>query len=127
MPSNATESKVDDGGQQSARDKSSGQAQQNQDPTEPNRDSKPTAGRLQDSDQLTQDQKQEGSKFLALCVNTGGIYKTLVEINTADTESDAAVFLKMKQAYKNTRGLRYRFRLIIKPVAVEFVQVSTFS
>ena len=84
-----------------------------------------TAGRLQSPDRLTQDQKQDGSKFLALCVNTGGIYKTLVEIDTADTESDAVVFQKMKQAYKNTRGLRYRFRFIIKPVAVEFVQVST--
>lgn len=109
------------------RDKVSGQSQQNQHPMEQNHDPNQTGGRVQSPDRLTQNQKQGGSKFLALCVNTGGIYKTLIEINTADTESDAAVFLKMKQAYKNARGLRYRFRLIIKPVAVEFVQVGTCS
>ncbi len=63
-------------------------------------------------------------KFLALCVNTGGVYKTLAEIDTADTCSDSKGFLLMKEAYLKARGLRSKFSFLIKPVTLEFVQVS---
>lgn len=49
------------------------------------------------------------SKFLALCVNTGGIYKTLAQVDLTDIKSDTVAFLKMKQAYIVTRGLRSQF------------------
>lgn len=64
------------------------------------------------------------SKFLALCVNTGGIYKTLSEVDLTGIKSDMAGFLKMKEAYVGTRGLRSRLGFLIKPVTLEFVQVS---
>lgn len=66
-------------------------------------------------------------KFLALCINTGGIYKTLAEIDISGTISDAAAFLMMKDEYLNTRGLLSRFKFLIKPTTIEFVQVSYLS
>ena len=72
------------------------------------------------------DQHSQGTKpkFLALCVNTGGIYKTLSEVDLTGIKSDMFGFLKMKEAYLGTRGLRSRLRFLIKPVNLEFVQVS---
>ncbi|KAK1751160.1 hypothetical protein QBC47DRAFT_352026 [Echria macrotheca] len=66
-------------------------------------------------------------KYLALCVNTGGIYKTLAEVDTTGTASDAAGFEKMKQAYVATRGRRSRFGFLIKPVGIEFVQFTLWN
>jgi hypothetical protein len=65
-----------------------------------------------------------GPRHLALCVNTGGIYKTLAEINTTSISSDARLFLMMKEEYLKKRGLRSRFKFLIKPMTIEFVQVS---
>lgn len=64
------------------------------------------------------------SKFLALCVNTGVIYKTLAELDTSRINSDGEAFLRMKKAYLQYRGVRSRVRFLIKPVTVEFVRVS---
>jgi hypothetical protein len=63
-------------------------------------------------------------RYLALCVNIGGIYKTLAEINTTSITSDARLFLGLKEEYLKKRGLRSRFRFLVKPTTVEFVQVS---
>ncbi|KAM6511763.1 hypothetical protein FALCPG4_016758 [Fusarium falciforme] len=66
-------------------------------------------------------------KFIALCVNTGGIYKTLSEVDLTGIKSDMAGFLKMKEAYLGTRGLRSRLRFLIKPVNLEFVQFTLWN
>jgi len=66
-------------------------------------------------------------KLLALCVNSGGIYKTLAELDMTDVNSDAEAFLLMKKAYLLNRGLRSRLKLLLKPVTVEFVQVRPLS
>ncbi|KAI3316669.1 hypothetical protein HD806DRAFT_527666 [Xylariaceae sp. AK1471] len=66
-------------------------------------------------------------RFLALCVNTGGIYKTLAEIDTSGAMSDAAVFFIMKNEYLKTRGLRSRFKFLIKPATIEFVQFTLWN
>ena len=63
-------------------------------------------------------------KYIELCVNTGGIYVTLVEIEVSSALSDASIFHLMKQAYHKHRGFRSRFAFLIKPVWVEFVQVN---
>ena len=64
------------------------------------------------------------AKYLALCVNTGGMYKKLAEIDTSRIKSDSEVFSQMKKAYLEHRGLRSRLSFLIKPVTVEFVRVS---
>lgn len=63
-------------------------------------------------------------KFLALCVNTGGMYKTLAELDMSRINSDSEAFSQMKKAYLQYRGVRSRLHFLIKPVTVEFVRVS---
>ncbi|KAF7553195.1 hypothetical protein G7Z17_g3807 [Cylindrodendrum hubeiense] len=64
--------------------------------------------------------------FLALCVNTGDIYKTLAEISTEKIASDAEVFSLMRNEYLRTRGLQSNLKLM-KPVTVEFVQFTLWN
>ncbi|KAF4992693.1 hypothetical protein FDECE_13641 [Fusarium decemcellulare] len=66
-------------------------------------------------------------KFLALCVNTGGMYKTLTEINTTQPHCDACAFLQLKNAYLGLRGQRSLFWLFVKPTTVEFVQFTVWD
>ncbi|KAK3936595.1 hypothetical protein QBC46DRAFT_418612 [Diplogelasinospora grovesii] len=66
-------------------------------------------------------------KFLALCVNTGGIYKTLAEIEASDTDTDLTAFRKMKEGYLKTRGVRARFSYLVRPIGVEFVHFNLWS
>lgn len=63
-------------------------------------------------------------KFLALCVNTGGMYKTLAELDMSRINSDGEAFSQMKKAYLQYRGVRSRLHFLVKPVTVEFVRVS---
>lgn len=72
-------------------------------------------------------QATDRPKYLALCVNTGGIYKTLAEINTTKMASDAEVFQSMKAAYVQTRGRLSRFWFLVKPVTVEFIQFTLWN
>lgn len=67
------------------------------------------------------------SRFLALCVNTGGMYKKLAELDTTRIKSDSEAFSLMKQAYLEHRGLRSRLSLLIKPVTVEFVRFTLWN
>ncbi|KAL4956632.1 hypothetical protein BDW69DRAFT_181409 [Aspergillus filifer] len=55
-------------------------------------------------------------KSLALCVNTGGIYKTLAEIDT--------IFQEMKKSYPQTRSVLSRLTFLVKSVTIEFVQFT---
>ncbi|EHK19706.1 uncharacterized protein TRIVIDRAFT_14315, partial [Trichoderma virens Gv29-8] len=66
-------------------------------------------------------------KFLALCINTGGMYKTLAELDTSRINSDGEAFSQMKKAYLQYRGMRSRLRFLIKPVTVEFVRFTLWS
>ncbi|KAI8650147.1 hypothetical protein NCS56_01466600 [Fusarium sp. Ph1] len=74
-----------------------------------------------------QPSEEARSKFLALCVNTEGIYKTLTEVDLTGIKSDMAGLLKMKEAYVGTRGLRSRLRFLTKPVTLEFVQFTLWN
>jgi hypothetical protein len=74
-----------------------------------------------------QNQPKDLPKFLQLCVNTGGIYVTLEELDVKCSTSDAEVFRMMKEAYYERRGFRSRFAFLIKPVWVEFVQFTLWS
>jgi len=62
--------------------------------------------------------------YLALCVNTGSMYKTLVELDVSNRTSDAEVFCQLKDAYLRLRGLRALYGFLMKPVDVHFVHVS---
>ncbi|KAI1323655.1 hypothetical protein F5Y16DRAFT_383060 [Xylariaceae sp. FL0255] len=66
-------------------------------------------------------------RFLALCVNKGGIYKTLTEIDTSAMTSDAVAFSIMRNEYYKTRGLRSRFKFLIKATTIEFVQFTLWN
>lgn len=66
-------------------------------------------------------------RYLALCVNTGSMYKTLVEFDVSDKTSDAEVFYMLKEAYVNLRGLRAVYGILMKPVDIHFVHVSFTS
>lgn len=48
----------------------------------------------------------------------------MAEIDITMVASDAEVFELMKQAYHQSRGLRSRLIFLLKPVSIEFVQVS---
>ncbi|KFY99200.1 hypothetical protein V500_01441 [Pseudogymnoascus sp. VKM F-4518 (FW-2643)] len=66
-------------------------------------------------------------KYIALCVNTGGIYKTLAEVEISSVTSDIQLFRLMKQAYLNARGFRTKFTLLIKPVEIHFVHFNLWN
>ncbi|KAF5616463.1 uncharacterized protein FTJAE_12956 [Fusarium tjaetaba] len=66
-------------------------------------------------------------KFLALCVNTGGNYSTLTEIDTAQFQCDTSAFLALKDEYLRIRGQRARFWFLIKPTTVDFVQFTLWN
>ncbi|KAL7802087.1 p53-like transcription factor [Trichoderma aethiopicum] len=67
------------------------------------------------------------SKFLALCVNAGGMYKKLAELDTSHIKSDSEAFSELKRLYFEHRGLRSRLSLLIKPVTVEFVRFTLWN
>lgn len=64
-------------------------------------------------------------KYLAICVSTNRIYKTLIEIDVTDLASDAGLFAAMKRQYRAVRGYKAHFPSLFKPISVEFVHVST--
>ncbi|KAL6693019.1 hypothetical protein J3F84DRAFT_82591 [Trichoderma pleuroticola] len=66
-------------------------------------------------------------KFLALCVNTGGMYKTLAELDMSRINSDGEAFSQMKMAYLQYRGVRSRLHFLVKPVTVEFVRFTLWN
>ncbi|KAL7953700.1 hypothetical protein V8C34DRAFT_296259 [Trichoderma compactum] len=66
-------------------------------------------------------------KFLALCVNTGGMYKTLAELDMSRINSDGEAFSQMKKAYLQYRGVRSRLHFLVKPVTVEFVRFTLWN
>jgi hypothetical protein len=66
----------------------------------------------------------EAQSFLALCVNTRGIYKVCSEISVPKMASDAQVFLDMKTRYLATRGYRSRLNFLMKPTTIEFIKVN---
>ncbi|KAF4631776.1 hypothetical protein G7Y89_g6358 [Cudoniella acicularis] len=60
-------------------------------------------------------------KYLALCVNTSGIYKTLAEIEVSAVKSDGQLFHLIKEAYRDIRGFRTKLNFLIKPIEIQFV------
>ena len=62
-------------------------------------------------------------KYFAVCTPAGGMYKALNEIDMSRIKSDAGLFLAVKNIYQNGRGFKSRWRMFLKPVSVEFVQV----
>lgn len=72
---------------------------------------------------LTEETQAALPRYLAICVNTGGIYVTLSEISVTRNISDAALFDMIKTSYQKLRGFRIRFAFLLRPVGVEFVHV----
>ncbi|KAF2493623.1 hypothetical protein BU16DRAFT_513669 [Lophium mytilinum] len=66
-------------------------------------------------------------RYLAICVNTGGIYVTLSEISVPRNTSDAALFDMIKISYQKLRGFRIRFAFLLRPIGVEFVYFTLWN
>jgi hypothetical protein len=64
------------------------------------------------------------SSYLALCINTTGLYKVCAEITVSKVASDAQLFLEMKRKYLEKRGRWTRYNLLVRPMTIEFIQVS---
>jgi hypothetical protein len=64
-------------------------------------------------------------KYLALCITTRNIYKTLLELDVSNVKSDASLFEAMKRSYRKARGYKAWAPSLFKPVSVEFVHVSS--
>ncbi|KAF1948353.1 hypothetical protein CC80DRAFT_431768 [Byssothecium circinans] len=94
--------------------------------TSPRDSTKQSIGTVRSANTLSQ-VGDSRPRFLALCVNIGGIYKTLAEIDMTRITSDAALFLEMKKEYLKKRGRRSRFEFLIKPKTVEFVQFTLWN
>ena len=67
---------------------------------------------------------KEAKKYLELCVNTGEFSKSLGEIEISQVRSDGSLFREIRSNYLRLRGYRAK-HFLLKPVAVQFVQVST--
>jgi len=64
------------------------------------------------------------TRYLAICITTSGIYKTLIELDVTNIKSDATLFQAMKTSYHKARGYKSRLTSLFKPVSVEFIHVS---
>jgi len=62
-------------------------------------------------------------RHLAVCIPTGGMYKCLTEIDMSKITSDAELFRALKSVYHGSRKSKAKWRMFLKPVSVEFVQV----
>ncbi|KAK0648533.1 hypothetical protein B0T16DRAFT_116542 [Cercophora newfieldiana] len=93
----------------------------------PSRESQRQGTAAQPYHQATMGTRPSIPKFLALCVNTGGRYTRIAEINLSEVTSDAQAFQLMKNAYCYYRGLRSRLTVLLKPVSIEFVQFTLWN
>ena len=64
-----------------------------------------------------------GKRFIELCVNTGEFQRQLTEIDASDVESDAQLFDRIRERYREVRSFRVKY-FLLKPVDVHFVQFS---
>jgi len=66
---------------------------------------------------------EAGSRvFLELCVNTGKLCQTLVELDLTHNMSDRMMFHRIKNAYNNIRGPLAKRNFLLKPKQVNFAQ-----
>ncbi|KAF2801266.1 uncharacterized protein BDZ99DRAFT_577725 [Mytilinidion resinicola] len=88
----------------------------------------PSTCQIQESgNSLAEEAEAALPRYLAICVNTGGIYVTLPEIAVPKSTSDAILFDMMKASYQKLRGFRIRFAFLLRPVGVEFVHFSLWN
>lgn len=64
--------------------------------------------------------------YLEICVNTGGLIKTLSEIDLAHIRCDGELFRKIRSEYMRLRSFKSKLWLF-KPCDVHFVKVSNTS
>jgi hypothetical protein len=61
--------------------------------------------------------------FIELCVNTGEFQRQLAEIDISDVKSDAQLFDRIRERYREIRSFRVKY-FLLKPVDVHYVQFS---
>lgn len=66
---------------------------------------------------------QASKRFIELCVNTGEFQHQLAEIDISTVASDAQLFDRIRERYREVRSFRTRY-FLLKPVDVHFVQFS---
>jgi hypothetical protein len=62
-------------------------------------------------------------RFIELCVNTGEFQRQLAEIDVSDVKSDAQLFDRIREMYREVRSFRVKY-FLLKPVDVHFVLFS---
>jgi hypothetical protein len=67
--------------------------------------------------------RQPTKRFIELCVNTGEFQRQLAEIDVSDVSSDAQLFDRIREHYREVRSFRTKY-FLLKPVDVHFVQFS---
>ena len=80
-----------------------------------------TAGQAVENTMSSQD--CNNPKYLAICVTAGGIYKTLHELDVSGIKSDSALFFAVKNVYEKARKSGFLWRLLFRPLDIEFIQV----
>ncbi|KAH6838570.1 hypothetical protein B0I37DRAFT_409119 [Chaetomium sp. MPI-CAGE-AT-0009] len=66
---------------------------------------------------------QVKKRFIELCVNTGEFQRSLAEIDVSTASSDAQLFDRIRERYREVRSFRTKY-FLLKPVDVHFVQFS---
>jgi hypothetical protein len=66
---------------------------------------------------------QAEKRFIELCVNTGEFQRQLAEIDVSSVESDAQLFDRIRERYREVRSFRAKY-FLLKPADVHFVQFS---
>ncbi|KAK3295275.1 uncharacterized protein B0H64DRAFT_143713 [Chaetomium fimeti] len=66
---------------------------------------------------------QAKKRFIELCINTGEFQRQLAEIDISTVASDAQLFERIRERYREVRSFRVKY-FLLKPVDVHFVQFS---
>ena len=63
-------------------------------------------------------------RWFELCIYYGEGQKRLGEVPLEGIQSDGQLFRAIKEKYESVRGLRWKHLWLLKPVDIQFVQVS---
>ncbi|KAF2438997.1 hypothetical protein P171DRAFT_370751 [Karstenula rhodostoma CBS 690.94] len=76
---------------------------------------------------VTETNQAPPPRYLAVSSSFGGIYKGLSELDISQLKSDAQLFMAVATIYLELSSWRRLRRIFLKPVSVEFVQLSVWD
>ncbi|KAF1994374.1 hypothetical protein P154DRAFT_585859 [Amniculicola lignicola CBS 123094] len=66
-------------------------------------------------------------RYLAICTSSGGIYKTLSELDISPLKSDSELFLAVADIYRKSSTAHSLWKLLLRPVSVEFIHLTVWD